>query len=161
MFFDLFLIRELKHNKTLIFFTVQMKLPWQYGVHRLHRDGSSFMWHQPYQCCKYTTSMDIKKRTIKSYSLIVSCRITCECSESAREQRIVLHKSDQQQQQLAALLCLWLNSFNSKPGKVHKTNSEIGSKTQCIQNWLDQRLSDFFYVTWWCHYVVFHGYGMI
>ena len=30
---------------------------------------------------------------------IHSCRITCECNESAREQRTALYKSDQQQQQ--------------------------------------------------------------
>ena len=33
-----------------------------------------FMWHQPCQRCKYTTSVDIKKQTnkkpIKSYSLM-------------------------------------------------------------------------------------------
>ena len=38
---------------------------WLYGVHRTRRDGSSFMWHQPFQRCKYTTSVDIKKRAIK------------------------------------------------------------------------------------------------
>ena len=27
----------------------------------LHRDGCSFMWHQPCQRCKYTTLVDIKK----------------------------------------------------------------------------------------------------
>ena len=42
---------------------------WFYGVHRTCRDGSSFMWHQPCQCCKYTTLVDIQKRAIKSYSL--------------------------------------------------------------------------------------------
>jgi len=35
---------------------------WVYGVHRTRRDGSSFMWHQPCQRCKYTTSVDIQKR---------------------------------------------------------------------------------------------------
>ena len=43
---------------------------WLYGVHRTRRDGSSFMWHQPCQRCKYTTSVDIQKRAIKSYSLM-------------------------------------------------------------------------------------------
>ena len=38
---------------------------WLYGVHRTRRDGSSFMWHQPCQRCKYTTSVDIKKKTKK------------------------------------------------------------------------------------------------
>ena len=35
-----------------------------YGVHRTRRDGSSFMWHQPCQSCKYTTYEDIQKRPI-------------------------------------------------------------------------------------------------
>ena len=30
---------------------------------------SSFMWHQPCQRCKYTTSVDIQKRAIKSYTV--------------------------------------------------------------------------------------------
>ena len=34
---------------------------WLYGVHRMCRDGSCFMWHQPCQHCKYTTSVDIEK----------------------------------------------------------------------------------------------------
>ena len=42
---------------------------WVYGVHRTCQDGSSFMWHQPCQRCKYTISVDIQKHTIKSYSL--------------------------------------------------------------------------------------------
>ena len=43
---------------------------WLYGVHRTRRDGSSFLWHQPCQRCKYITSVDIQKRAIKSYSLV-------------------------------------------------------------------------------------------
>ena len=31
----------------------------------LRRNGCSFMWHQPCQRCKYTTSVDIQKRAIK------------------------------------------------------------------------------------------------
>ena len=41
-----------------------------YGVHRVRQDGSSFMWHQSCQCCKYTTLVDIQKHAIKSYSLM-------------------------------------------------------------------------------------------
>ena len=67
---------------------------WLYGVHRTHRDGSSFMWRQPCPRCKYTTSVDIQKRAIKKEA-IHSCRITCERSESARERRIALYKSKQ------------------------------------------------------------------
>ena len=35
----------------------------------MHRDGSSFMWHQLCQRCKYTTLVDSQKHTIKSCSL--------------------------------------------------------------------------------------------
>ena len=37
---------------------------WLYGVHRMRQDGSSFMWHQPCQRCKYTTSVDIQKNAL-------------------------------------------------------------------------------------------------
>ena len=39
-------------------------------VYGMYQDGSSFMWHQPCQHCKYTTLVDIKKCAIKSYSLM-------------------------------------------------------------------------------------------
>ena len=39
---------------------------WFCCVHRTCRDGSSFKWHQPCQRCKYTTSVYIQKRAIKS-----------------------------------------------------------------------------------------------
>ena len=35
------------------------------------QDDSSFMWHQPCQHCKYTTSVDIKKKQ-KNYEKLVS-----------------------------------------------------------------------------------------
>ena len=38
---------------------------WLYGVHRTCRDGSSFLWHQPCQRCKYTTSVAIQKTHYK------------------------------------------------------------------------------------------------
>ena len=38
--------------------------------HRTCLDSSSFRWHQPCQCCNYTTSAHIPKHTIKSYSLM-------------------------------------------------------------------------------------------
>ena len=68
---------------------------WLYGVHRTQGVGSSFMWHQPCQHCKYTNLVNIQKRTIKASH---SCRITCEHSASAQEQRIVLYKSNQNQE---------------------------------------------------------------
>ena len=51
---------------------------WLYGVHRTHRDGSSFTWHQPCQRCKYTISVESKTRykklvtRVKSYASAVS-----------------------------------------------------------------------------------------
>ena len=36
-----------------------------YYQQNLRRDGSSFMWLQPCQCCKYTTSVDIQKTRYK------------------------------------------------------------------------------------------------
>ena len=54
--------------------TVSVDVKWCMVVwctQNLRRDGCSFMWHQPCQRCKYTTSMDIKniyiyiKRAIK------------------------------------------------------------------------------------------------
>ena len=36
------------------------------AIHRTRRYGSSFMWHQPCQRCKYTSSVDIEKGAIKS-----------------------------------------------------------------------------------------------
>ena len=48
----------------------------------LRWDGCSFMWHQPCQCCKYTTSVNIQKTRYKASH---SCRTSCECSESAQE----------------------------------------------------------------------------
>ena len=60
-----------KHAYTLcMWLCMKWHGAWLYGVHRTHRDGSSFMWHQPCQRCKYTTSVDIQKRAIKSYSLM-------------------------------------------------------------------------------------------
>ena len=76
----------------------------------LHLDGNSFMWHQPCQRCKYTTLVDIQKRAKKKKkkkNAIHSCRITCERSGSARERRIALHKSDQQQWQCLAFCLSW------------------------------------------------------
>ena len=60
-----------KHTYTLrMWLCMKWHGAWLYGVHRTCRDGSSFMWHQPCQRCKYTTSVDIQKRAIKSYSLM-------------------------------------------------------------------------------------------
>ena len=65
-----------------------------WGTSNLHWDCSSFMWHQPCQRCKYTTSVDIQRRAIKSYSLVVT--ESHASAVSSRERRIALNKSDQQ-----------------------------------------------------------------
>ena len=60
-----------KHTYTLcIWICIKWHGAWLYGVHRTLPDGSSFMWHQPCQCCKYITSVDNQKRAIKRYSLM-------------------------------------------------------------------------------------------
>ena len=59
-----------KHAYTLhMWLCMKWHGAWLYGVHRTRQDGSSFMWHQPCQRCKYTTLVDIQKRTIKSYTV--------------------------------------------------------------------------------------------
>ena len=47
---------------------------WLYRVCRKCRDGSSFMWHQPCQCCKYTTKTRYKKLVthVESHASTVS-----------------------------------------------------------------------------------------
>ena len=59
-------------------YTLRMRLcmkwhgAWLYGVHRTRRDGISFMWHQPCQRCKYTTSVDIQKKKKKLFTHVES-----------------------------------------------------------------------------------------
>ena len=88
-----------------------------YSVHRTRRESSSFMWNQPCQRCKYTTSVDSQKtRYTKLFTLVEShasavsllergwCGFKCRKmsvwhlrNNAARERRIVLQKNDQQQ----------------------------------------------------------------
>ena len=70
---------------------------WFYGVHRTCWGSSSFMWHQPCQHCKYTTSVDIKNKK-NLWKLVTHVRITCKHCESAQEWRITLYKKSDQQQ---------------------------------------------------------------
>ena len=63
---------------------------WFYGVHRTHQEGCSFMWHQPCQHFKDTTSKTRYKKLVTHVEAHVS-------TVSAWERRIVLYKSDQQQ----------------------------------------------------------------
>ena len=47
-----------KHAHTLrMWLCMKRHGAWLYGVHRTRRDGCSFIWHQPCQHCKYTTSI--------------------------------------------------------------------------------------------------------
>ena len=72
---------------------------WLYGVHRTRRDGNSFMymtWHRPCQRCNYTTLVDIQKRRYEKLVTQV-LRIICERSESARERRTALYRSNHHQ----------------------------------------------------------------
>ena len=50
-----------KHTCTLrMWLCMKWYGAWLYGVHRTCQNSSNFMWHQPYQHCKYTTSVDSK-----------------------------------------------------------------------------------------------------
>ena len=73
-----------KHTYTLrMWLYLKWHGAWLYGVHRTCWDGSSFMWHQPCQRCKYTTSVDVRKCTIKSYSLMLNhMRAQWVCSKA-------------------------------------------------------------------------------
>ena len=87
-------VHKIWHKKTCIhlMYVALLEVIWCMVVlctPNLRQDGSSFMWHQPCQRCKYTTLVDIQKRTLKTSR---SCRITCDCSESARERKIALYK---------------------------------------------------------------------
>ena len=67
-----------------IWFCMKWHGAWLYGVHRTRRDDSSFMWHQPCQRCKYTTSVDIQKTRYKKKRASHSCRMRVQwvCSRA-------------------------------------------------------------------------------
>ena len=54
--------------------------------------AASFMWYQPCQRCKYTTSVDIKKMRYKKLFTHVESHAS---AVSLLERRIALYKSDQ------------------------------------------------------------------
>ena len=85
-----------KHAHTLhMWLCMKWHGAWLYGVHRTRRDwlslaaGSCGTSHA--SAVSTPLQWIFKKRAIKT---IHSCRITCERSESARERRIALYKSD-------------------------------------------------------------------
>ena len=52
---------------------------------KLHQDGSSFMWHQPCRRCKYTTSVNIKKRALKKLVTLVESHASAVSLLESRE----------------------------------------------------------------------------
>ena len=62
---------------------------WLYGVHRTRRDGSSFLWHQPRQRCKYTTSVDIQKTRYKKLFTHVESHASAVCLLESGEKRYI------------------------------------------------------------------------
>ena len=70
---------------------------WLYSVHRTRRDGSSFMWHQPCQRCKYTTSVDSqqqeKKEKITRYKKLFTRRIRAQWVCSRAENSAIYKRS--------------------------------------------------------------------
>ena len=62
-------VQQQQNQQRINFFKVTWHGAWLYDEHRMYQDGSSFTWHQhvtTQQCCKYTTSMNIFKCTIKA-----------------------------------------------------------------------------------------------
>ena len=55
----------------------------------LRRDGSSFMWHQPCQRCKYTTSVDIQKARYKKLVTHVESHASAVSLLESGEQRYI------------------------------------------------------------------------
>ena len=85
-----------KHAYTLrMWLCMKWHGAWLYGVHRTRRDWLSLAADSCGTSHASAVSTPLrwifKKRAIKT---IHSCRITCEHSESARERRITLYKSD-------------------------------------------------------------------
>ena len=80
-----------KHAYTLrMWLCMKWHGAWLYGVHRTRRDGSSFLWHQPCQRCKYTTSVDIQlKRAIKNLFTRVESYASAMSLLESREQRYI------------------------------------------------------------------------
>ena len=62
---------------------------WLYGVHRTRRDGSSFMWRQACQRCKYTTSVDIQKTHYKKLFTYVESHASAVSLLESGEQRYI------------------------------------------------------------------------
>ena len=84
----------------------------------VRRDGSSCMWHQPFNiqpCCAVSTPLRwIFKTALQS---LIQNYMRQERRESARKQRIALYKSDQQQQSLCDLCAA------AGPGSQEEANS--------------------------------------
>ena len=79
-----------KHAYTLhMWLCMKWHGAWLYGVHRMRRDGSSFMWHQPYQRCKYTTLVDIQKHAIKKLFTHVESHVSAVSLLESGEQRYI------------------------------------------------------------------------
>ena len=72
----------------------------------LHEDGSSFMWHQSCRRCKYTTSVDIQKRTVKKLVTHVKSHASTVSLLESREYRYINNKSVEQQQEVHVTVVL-------------------------------------------------------
>ena len=58
---------------------------WLPGVRRTHWHGSSFVRHQPCQCCKHITSVDIQKLTIEKLATHVESHASTVSPLESRE----------------------------------------------------------------------------
>ena len=65
-----------------------------WSAQNMPQDGSSFMWHQPYNnqiVLKYTISVAIQN----ALCLTIQSHMQLECSECVQRQRLALHENDQ------------------------------------------------------------------
>ena len=102
-----------KHTYTLrMWVCMKWHGAWLYGVHRTCRDGSSFLWHQPCQCCKYTTSVDIQKMCYKKLFTHVESRVSAVSLLKSRELHYIKainnNNTENLEQIFNNVLTLWL-----------------------------------------------------
>ena len=100
----------------------------------LHRDGCSFMWHQPCQSCELSTPLRLifKKQTNKNtrYKASHSCRTTCERNESAQESGELRCISDHQSKSVIVLFM----SFSCFICPLQKDEGSLNRFCECM--WL-------------------------
>ena len=84
----------------------------------LRRDGSRFMWHQPCQRCKYTTSVDIQKHAMKK----LVTRVESDASS------VSLLESGEQRYIKAIIICGGKSVYPPPPPPPHAPPNRYGRR---------------------------------